>query len=95
MITALAIFSISCLVFLTIIIFALLRDNVKLRQELSNALHSLAVSVAAREGDFDSARLMAAVKRDELMIKTRPPVSAGAKQKQTEHPGDLTIEQSG
>jgi hypothetical protein len=58
------------------------KQNEKLFQQLSMASHSLAIYSTAKEGDFDTARIMAAVKRE--AEKTKPPVSAGAKQKQPE-----------
>jgi len=60
------------------------RECAKLRQEVSVAVHSIAIRKAAEEGDFETARLMAAVHRD--MVKSKPPValSAGAKEKTEE-----------
>jgi hypothetical protein len=69
-------------------ILQLNKSNRPLRKELSEALHSLAVYNAAKEGDMDTARLMAAYS------KTKPPVSAGAKEKPKPMTG-LTITQGG
>ena len=62
-------------------IHSLQKENRKLRRELSDAVHSLAVKNAMQEGDVETARMMAAIKRDnqDKMVKTKPPVSAGAK----------------
>ena len=57
------------------------KENAKLRRELSDSLHMLTVYSAAKEGDMDTARIVAAAKRD--MVRTKPPVSAGAKPKES------------
>jgi hypothetical protein len=64
------------------------RENAQLRNELSQALHSLAINDAAKEGDFERARLIAAV-------KTKPPVPAGAKEEKPEKKTGIKITQSG
>ena len=57
------------------------KENAKLRAEISEAMQRIAMKNAAVEGDYETARLMAAVHRD--MVKTKAPVSdppsAGAK----------------
>lgn len=69
------------------------KENNRLREELLIANHSLAIYNAAKEGDLDTARLMAAHSRD--LVKTKPPVpSAGAKENEKPMTG-LRIIQSG
>jgi len=70
-ITALVMYLMSSAV--TLVIFFI--ENRSLRGELMRAVHTLAVYQAAKEGDMDTARLMAAVTRE-------PVSSAGAKQPQ-------------
>ena len=58
------------------------KENKRLQDALFQSNQTLAVHQAAKSGDFETARLMAAVKRE--AEKTKPPVSAGAKPKQPE-----------
>jgi hypothetical protein len=61
------------------------RLNNKMRdqnhQNIMKMARSLSVYCAAKEGDLDTARLMAVVKRE--AERTKPPVSAGAKEEPT------------
>ena len=55
------------------------KENAKLRAEIMSAARNFSILSAAKEGDYETARLMAAMNRDH--VKTKPPVSAGAKKK--------------
>ena len=61
-------------------IWRLHKENAKLRKEISEAMRLIAIRKAAEEGDWETARLMAAVHKG--MVKSKPPVepSAGAKE---------------
>ena len=68
------------------------KENAKLRKEISEAMRLIAIRKAAEEGDWETARLMAAVHKG--MVKSKPPVepSAGAKEEKLT---GVTITQTG
>jgi hypothetical protein len=82
-----------CIVAMLLYVIAkLARRNDSLTEALMTAARTLAVYQAAREGDLDTARLMAAVNRD--ATKTKPPLSAGAKPEEPKLNG-VVITQTG
>ena len=82
----------SIVAMLLYVIAKLAKQNTSLTAELMTAARILSVHQAAKEGDINTARLMAAVNRDE---KTKPLVSAGAKNKEETEPTGIVITQTG